>query len=102
MQPQSQAPPSGNLLVFFLLAFLLLVGFSQIRNYVSPPPPEPKKDDTPADVAKAKDKQKFVLPSLPGRTPDKQMHVLGDETFTVRAVLDPRGAGVRRVTLNRF
>ncbi|MGL4552556.1 MAG: membrane protein insertase YidC, partial [Gemmataceae bacterium] len=102
-QPQQQPPPATNLLFFMLLAFLILVGFQQIRDYIYPPPPAPaKKGDDPAADKAGKDKPNFRLAELPPPLADDAMVVLGDENTTLRAVLDPRGAGVRRVTVNTF
>ncbi|NBO93205.1 MAG: hypothetical protein EBV06_12980, partial [Planctomycetia bacterium] len=104
MQPQPQSPapspPSGNLLIFFLLAFLVLVGFQQIRTYLSPP--IPKAEETPGEAKPNNEKSTYRLPVLTKPTVEPSLLVLGDESTTMRVVFDPRGAGVRRVTLNRF
>jgi YidC/Oxa1 family membrane protein insertase len=99
---QSPAPaPTGNLVVFFLLVLLIMLSYYQFQAWMYPN--QHKRIDVPTeDVKTVKDKQNTLLPPLPTPTPDAELLTLGDDTSTLRVQLDPRGAGVRQVTLNRF
>ncbi|MFQ3593563.1 MAG: membrane protein insertase YidC [Gemmataceae bacterium] len=98
-QPQQPAP-AGNLLVFFLLVLLIMLSYSQFQAWMYPN--ANKRPDSPEDVKSVKERQNYQLPvSLPP-TAEPDLITLGDKGCTLRVVLDPRGAGVRQVTLNRF
>src|SRR5262245_28821656 len=107
-----------NLLVFLVVTLVLLIGWMQVRQRFSPPPAPPDPAEAAKDdAAKKKDKEKpkdkpaeapgdFRLPKGAPVTPDDQLLTMGEadrqSRFHLRVLLDPRGAGVRSVVLNKF
>jgi YidC/Oxa1 family membrane protein insertase len=103
-----------NLLIFFILAFALMVGAMQLRQRFWPaqqPAPQPEKKDevvkkTPAEPKKPDAEQPANLPPQPNVTPDDKLIPLGDRSgdskFHLFVLLDPLGGGVRTVVLNKF
>jgi len=98
-QPQQPAP-AGNLLIFFLLVLLIMLSYSQFQAWMYPNPN--KRPDAPEDLKTAKERQNYQLPESTPITDEAELIVLGEEKSNLRVLLDPRGAGVRQVTLNRF
>src|SRR5689334_20161334 len=104
-----------NQLLFFVLVFLLFISYFTLKSKLSAPPPKPPEPET-AQVEHAKPEEpKKVAPAPPAGgkvpearpvTPNEQLITLGedakDSPFHLQVVLDPRGAGVRAVTLNKF
>jgi YidC/Oxa1 family membrane protein insertase len=99
-----QEPPGGNFLLFIALTFLLLVGWYQLKSSLWPPPPEsgPEEKKGP-EGGKG---PTYTPPNEPLPTPDGRLLELGERgkgsRFHLHVKLDPRGAGVRQVTLNQF
>src|SRR5262245_31876916 len=99
-----------NLLIFFILAFALMVGTMQLRQHLWPAPQPQKKDvivkKTPAESKKPDAEQPANLPPQPAITPDDKLIPLGDRSpdsrFHLFVLLDPLGGGVRTVVLNKF
>jgi YidC/Oxa1 family membrane protein insertase len=117
-----------NQLLFFVLAFLFLIGYFSLRNKLFPPPPRPdvvaednakdegaKKDEGPKKDEAAKKEEVAKKPAAPAAgktpeprpvTPDGQLITLGsadpESPFHMKFVLDPLGAAVRSATLNKF
>src|SRR6185437_6054418 len=113
-----------NFLLFIVFTVLILLGWAALTKYILPQPQKPEppevavKDD--ADKAKSEDKKKgdekkgdkkaerpaaVKIPSLPP-TPVDKLITLGeranDSKFHLQVILDPRGASVNSVTLNKF
>jgi YidC/Oxa1 family membrane protein insertase len=105
-----------NLLLFFALTLLLLLGYLSLKTYFAPTPPT-SKPAQPAPSAEEKkppkkkgptEEEPGVLVPLAQRkvTPRSDLVTLGSDqrnsAFHLRVVLDPKGAGVRSVVLNKF
>src|SRR4051794_6184284 len=102
-----------NFLIFCLVAFALLLGASQLKQRLWPPPE--KKEDAEAEVAKPREAKKaeakkddVPLAKLPAQSPitrDEDLIPLGNEAkdsaYHLYLLLDPRGAGVRTIVLNK-
>jgi YidC/Oxa1 family membrane protein insertase len=99
-----------NLLIFFLLAFALLVGTMQLRQRLWPTPQKEQEAEavkkTRPETKKPADEEPRKLPPQPAVTPEAQLLALGDRSgdsrFHLYVQLDPLGAGVRTVVLNKF
>jgi YidC/Oxa1 family membrane protein insertase len=103
-QDSQQESPQGNLLLFIALAFLIFLSWYHLRSFLYPTPPE-----QPAEKGKKGGKASNLPDTIPGQpapTPDDRIINLGvldkASAFNLFVRLDPRGAGVRRVTLNKF
>jgi YidC/Oxa1 family membrane protein insertase len=104
--PEQQQPNRGNPLLFILLAILIYLSWTQFFR----PPPPPKPADSEATAKKEKAAADVVIPPPPKVVPDDELRkrglVLGSEDrgsdFHLGVLFDPRGAGVRRIVLNRF
>jgi YidC/Oxa1 family membrane protein insertase len=98
-----------NLLLFFLLSAVIVLGALQLRQRLWPPE-KPAKPDPAVLVPKPKGKKPSgalaQLPPQPAVTPDRDLVELGstgaDSRYNLGVRLDPLGAGVRSVTLNKF
>ena len=98
-----------NLLIFILAAFVLLLVTTQLRQRFWPPP---EKKEIAVEVAKPRDEKKkddVVLAKLPAQplvTKESGLISLGapetDSPYHLYVQLDPLGAGVREVVLNKF
>ncbi len=99
-----------NLLIFFLISLMLFVGVTwmQKRFWPAPPPQQAVEKDK---AVKPRDEQKpevglTKLPKPLPVTPADKLLSLGDaapqSTFHLFVQLDPRGAGVRKIVLNKF
>jgi YidC/Oxa1 family membrane protein insertase len=105
-----------NQLVFFVLVFLLFIGYYGLKSRLSPPPPKPPAPDAAEVEQQAKEeapKKPAPAPVAGGKvpeprpvTPDEQLIVMGsnapDARFHIRFVIDPLGAAGRSLTLNKF
>src|SRR3954453_515411 len=97
-----------NLLFFFVLVSLLLFVYLPLRSRLVPdaPPPEADPEGKATEAKKKEVAKAVVLPTPPPVTPENKLLTLGDEspgsTFNLQVILDPRGGGVRAVTLNKF
>jgi YidC/Oxa1 family membrane protein insertase len=101
-----------NLLLFFLLSAVLLFGWFQLRQrWLAPqqannPPADKKPAPAKAPPADGDALAKADVPDLPPPTPADRLLRLGSEegnsAFHLGVTLDPRGAGVRQVVLNKF
>jgi YidC/Oxa1 family membrane protein insertase len=110
-----------NVITFIVLASLLLFGWLELSKYIWPPPAKPtaksteaaskdadKKDQGKKDNKDGKGDNKPVVrvPKPLPVTRQKDLLTLGDDSedsyFHLRVLLDPRGAGVRSVLLNKF
>jgi YidC/Oxa1 family membrane protein insertase len=109
-----------NFLLFFVLSFLLFIGWLELKRALWPPPP---KDET-AEVKKSADAPEKRPDKPPEKSPEKpperppewpvtvaetpadRLHTLGSadaaSPYHLRVLLDPRGASVRSVLLNKF
>src|SRR5262249_37794420 len=100
---QQQDSPQGNLLLFLALVFLIFLSWYHLRSFLNPTQPE-----LPAEKGKKGGKANLpdTIPNEPAPTPDEKTITLGDRdrssAFNLYVRLDPRGAGVRLVTLNKF
>jgi YidC/Oxa1 family membrane protein insertase len=105
-----QQQSRSNLLVFFLLAFIIYVAWTDLRNRLWPPPKADKAGEAAAKVDKPGEAggpaTPFRLPPAPPVTPQDRLVRLGSDdrgsAFHLGVLLDPRGAGVRRIVLNKF
>jgi YidC/Oxa1 family membrane protein insertase len=117
-----------NFLLFIVLSALILLTWAVLSKYVFPPPVKDKtaevaskeeakkdKDKKPDDKKKPEEKKKpdkkperppVAGLKLPPETPEKELIELGDgdekSKFHLRVILDPRGASVQSVLLNKF
>jgi YidC/Oxa1 family membrane protein insertase len=97
-----------NLMIFFLLSFLLLVGWVQLNKHLRPaPPPAKEKEEAVKPTEKGKKPEEpLALPPQPKPTPDDKLLALGsdnpDSPYHLFVRLDPLGGGVRSVMLNKF
>ena len=103
-----------NQLLFVVLVFLLFILSFALRAKLSPPPQQPAPEVAKMEPAKEEGvKKPAPAPPVGGKTPEarpvtpeEQLITLGedqkDSPFHLKAVFDPRGAGVRSVTLNKF
>jgi YidC/Oxa1 family membrane protein insertase len=105
-----------NNLLFLGLLLLLMFSWFTVRQLIWPPPP-PKKPDAAkqaaAPAAAPKEEPRPPEPTVavravppPPVTPEGKLLTLGSteraSKFHLGVVLDPRGAGVRSVVLNKF
>jgi YidC/Oxa1 family membrane protein insertase len=106
-----------NLFLFAALTLLLLLIYTSVRSYLAPPAPPKKpsqaeqttKDkpdkNKPAPAEEFSPKEPIPLPVIEA-TPEKDLLALGspthDSNFHLYVKLDPLGAGVRSVLLNKF
>ncbi len=103
--PQQQ---NKNIFLLPILALLIYVVWMQVGAWIWPAPP---KKPTAAQAEPDKGKE-VAKPAAPGRGPrrdptaDDKLVTLGsdagDSRFHLQFLLDPRGAGVRRVLANKF
>jgi YidC/Oxa1 family membrane protein insertase len=100
-----------NLLIFFLVAFLLVFGTMHLRQHFFPAPPPPVKQEKEEEtVKKPTDEKKPTppekLPEQARATAEKDLIPLGaaepDSKYNLFLKLDPLGAGVRSIVLNKF
>jgi YidC/Oxa1 family membrane protein insertase len=96
-----------NLLIFFIISFALFVGVTWMRNHFWPPPQKAVEEE----VIKPRDEKKpeaglSKMPVQPPVTQAKQIISIGDadpdSPFHLFVQLDPLGAGVRKIILNKF
>jgi YidC/Oxa1 family membrane protein insertase len=101
---QSSQQRQSQTLTLFLLFSLLLFGYLTFIRPTFYPPTKPPEGE--AEEKKKKDLAEFVLPATAKPTPDEKLITIGEENekspFNLGVVLDPRGGGVRSVTLNKF
>src|SRR5438067_1472065 len=95
-----------NLVLFILLSMLILLGAMQLQNWLWPKQQQQQQQPQakPGAKADAEAPKPKPQPAKPIHLPEKPHAVdpgiqLGDESSKIRAVFDPRGAGVRTVTL---
>jgi YidC/Oxa1 family membrane protein insertase len=99
-----------NLLIFFLISLMLFVGMTWIQKRFWPAPAPQQAVEKDKAVKPREEKKREVdltqLPALPPVTPDDKLLSLGDPApqskFHLFVQLDPRGAGVRKIVLNKF
>jgi YidC/Oxa1 family membrane protein insertase len=102
-----------NLLLFVVLAFLVTFAWMDLRNRFFPPPKPAKHEEAAAtknekenQAAKPADVKAFVPePPLPVTPTDKLLSMgsrAEESNYQLAVELDPLGAGVRSVVLNKF
>jgi YidC/Oxa1 family membrane protein insertase len=96
-----------NFLIFLLISFTLFMAVTWTKNHFWPPP----KKAVQEEAAKPREEKKAEValtkpPEQPVVTPDKQLIAIGDASpdsaFHLYLLLDPLGAGVRKIVLNKF
>jgi YidC/Oxa1 family membrane protein insertase len=106
---QQQPPQSRNLILFFIMAFLIYFAWMDLRNRLWPAKPEKpdaavQNNDGKAGAGEKAENLKIFFPPPP--TPDNMLRELGSDqresNFHLFVKLDPRGAGVRSIMLNKF
>src|SRR5258708_2109656 len=100
-----------NILLVFLATFTLWFGWMYVKQRLWPtPPPTPTASTTPSESGRKEEPREATtpvrLPPAAAVTPDREVLTLGSRDrgseFQLEVRLDPRGAGVRGVILNRF
>jgi YidC/Oxa1 family membrane protein insertase len=97
-----------NLLIFFLVSLTLYVGLLWAQKRFWPQPKEAVEEKPAAQNREEKKPETGLgkLPAQPTVTPQNQLVSMGDAAvdsrFHLYVELDPLGAGVRKIVLNKF